>query len=277
MDSALSIIGKPFKRIEDLPLLQGRGRFVDDLQFPGMLHAAFVRSPHAHALIRGIDTGAARHAPGVQAVLTLADLMPLLSEERLPLQFRTAALPPDITPFVLAKDEVAFVGEAVAVVIAAVSRAGRGRSRAGRGRLRAAAGGGGLPRGDRARRAARPSRPQEQRDDRDQAVLRRRCRGVRARAAQGRGQPQAASRRRAFDRGPRRARELRRQRGPADAVDLDPARARGARLPDASAPPRREPDPGGGARRRRRLRRQVRDVSRGGGGRRRRSASCAGR
>ena len=87
-----------------------------------MLHAAFVRSPHAHALIRGIDTGAARHAPGVHAVLTLADLLPLLSEERLPLQFRTAALPPDITPFVLAKDEVAFVGEAVAVVIAAVPR-----------------------------------------------------------------------------------------------------------------------------------------------------------
>ena len=118
MDRAFSIIGKPFKRIEDLPLLQGRGRFVDDLQFPGTLHAAFVRSPHAHALIHGIDAGAARQAPGVQAVLTLADLMPHLSEERLPLQFRSAQLPPDITPFVLAKDEVAFVGEAVAVVIA---------------------------------------------------------------------------------------------------------------------------------------------------------------
>jgi carbon-monoxide dehydrogenase large subunit len=118
MDRAFSIIGKPFKRIEDLPLLQGRGRFVDDLQFPGTLHAAFVRSPHAHALIHGIDAGAARQAPGVQAVLTLADLMPHLSEERLPLQFRSAVLPPDITPFVLAKDEVAFVGEAVAVVIA---------------------------------------------------------------------------------------------------------------------------------------------------------------
>ena len=51
-------------------------------------------------------------------MLTLADLAPQLSQERLPLQFRTAQLPPDITPFVLAKDEVAFVGEAVAVVIA---------------------------------------------------------------------------------------------------------------------------------------------------------------
>jgi carbon-monoxide dehydrogenase large subunit len=112
------VIGSPIKRIEDRPLLTGTGRFLDDLRFPGTLEAAFVRSPHAHAAIRGIDAGAAREMPGVHAVLTLADLMPLVSEERLPLQFRTAQLPPDITPFVLAKDEVAFVGEAVAVVIA---------------------------------------------------------------------------------------------------------------------------------------------------------------
>jgi aerobic carbon-monoxide dehydrogenase large subunit len=114
----LRYIGKPVKRIEDVPLLQGRGRFVDDLQFPGMLQAAFVRSPHSHALIRGVDVHAARQSPGVHAVLTLADLAPLLSQERIPLQFRTAQLPADITQFVLAKDEVAFVGEAVAVVTA---------------------------------------------------------------------------------------------------------------------------------------------------------------
>jgi carbon-monoxide dehydrogenase large subunit len=115
---ATSTIGQRVKRIEDDPLLQGRGRFVDDLQFPGMLHGAFVRSPHAHAAIKGIDPGEALRIPGVVAVLTLADLMPLLTQERLPLQFRAAQLPPDITPFVLAKDEVAFVGEAVALVIA---------------------------------------------------------------------------------------------------------------------------------------------------------------
>ena len=118
MANVTSIIGKPVKRIEDLPLLQGRGRFIDDLHFPGLLHAAFVRSPHAHALIRGIDKRAALHAPGVRAVLTLADLMPPLTTERLPLQFRNAQLPPDITPFALAKDEIAFAGEALAVVIA---------------------------------------------------------------------------------------------------------------------------------------------------------------
>jgi carbon-monoxide dehydrogenase large subunit len=111
-------VGKSVKRIEDEPLIRGRGRFLDDLQFPGMLHVAFVRSPHAHALVRGIDGAAAASMAGVHAVLTLADLSPQLSQERLPLQFRSAQLPPDITPFVLAKDEVCFVGEAVAMVVA---------------------------------------------------------------------------------------------------------------------------------------------------------------
>jgi aerobic carbon-monoxide dehydrogenase large subunit len=111
-------IGHSVKRLEDHPLLRGAGRFVADLRLPDMLDAAFVRSPHAHAAIRGIDTSAARRYAGVHAVLTLADLIPLLAQERLPLQFRTAQLPPDITPLVLAKDEVAFVGEAVAVVVA---------------------------------------------------------------------------------------------------------------------------------------------------------------
>src|SRR5262249_17554642 len=111
-------IGRPVRRLEDRPLLTGAGRFVADLKFPDMLEAAFVRSPHAHALIRGLDAEAARAHLGVHAVLTLADLAPRLTQERLPLQFRTAQLPGDITPFVLAKDEVAFVGEAVALVIA---------------------------------------------------------------------------------------------------------------------------------------------------------------
>jgi aerobic carbon-monoxide dehydrogenase large subunit len=111
-------IGKPIRRLEDQALLTGASRFVADLSFPDMLEAAFVRSPHAHARIRGIDTRAASEHPNVHAVFTLADLAPLLARERLPLGFRTDELPPDITPFVLARDEVAFVGEAVAVVIA---------------------------------------------------------------------------------------------------------------------------------------------------------------
>ncbi len=111
-------IGKPVLRLEDEPLVRGRGRFVDDLKFAGMLEAAFVRSPHAHAALRHIDADAARRVPGVHAVFTLADLAPMLTSERLPLQFRTDQLPSDVAPLVLAKDEVAYVGEAVAVVIA---------------------------------------------------------------------------------------------------------------------------------------------------------------
>jgi carbon-monoxide dehydrogenase large subunit len=111
-------IGKPVLRIEDAALLRGAGRFVDDLKFPNTLEAAFVRSPHAHAAIRGINCDAARAMPDVHAVFTLADLAPLLTEERLPLQFRTTQLPADVTPFVLARDEVAYVGEAVALVVA---------------------------------------------------------------------------------------------------------------------------------------------------------------
>ena len=63
-------IGKPVRRIEDRPLLTGDGRFVGDLRFSGTLEAAFVRSPHAHARIRSIDTSAARRFPNVHAVLT---------------------------------------------------------------------------------------------------------------------------------------------------------------------------------------------------------------
>ncbi|MGB6537961.1 MAG: xanthine dehydrogenase family protein molybdopterin-binding subunit [Xanthobacteraceae bacterium] len=117
-NSKNNTVGERVLRLEDGPLLRGQGRFVDDLKFAGLLEAAFVRSPHAHAAIRGIDAALARRLPGVHAVLALADIASLLSAERLPLQFRTDQLPADVAPFVLAKDEVAFVGEAVAIVIA---------------------------------------------------------------------------------------------------------------------------------------------------------------
>jgi len=110
--------GARIARVEDRPLLTGRGRYVDDIHLPGMLHAAFVRSPLPHAAIRGIDAAAARAMPGVEAVLTLADLAPHLTTQRLPLGFRSKELPDGCTPWVLANDEVCYVGEAVAVVIA---------------------------------------------------------------------------------------------------------------------------------------------------------------
>ncbi len=111
-------IGQPIPRIEDKALITGAGRFVDDIHLPGMLEAAFVRSTLAHARIGSIDVSAARAAPGVHAVLTYADIRPLLTQDRLPLELRLEPLPPNITPYPLAKDEVVFVGEAIVVVIA---------------------------------------------------------------------------------------------------------------------------------------------------------------
>ena len=74
-----SLIGSRIKRIEDEPLLRGQGRFVDDIALPGVLHVAFVRSPHPHALIRGIDKSTALALPGVHAVLTLDDIAAVMA------------------------------------------------------------------------------------------------------------------------------------------------------------------------------------------------------
>src|SRR6478736_1945567 len=111
-------IGRRYPRVEDPALVRGKGRFVDDLNPPGLLEAAFLRSPVAHGLIRSIDTRAARALPGVHAVYTLADLRPVLTADRLPLQFPSSVLPPDISPFILAGREVSYVGEAIALVVA---------------------------------------------------------------------------------------------------------------------------------------------------------------
>jgi xanthine dehydrogenase molybdopterin-binding subunit B len=67
-------IGKPLRRKEDLRLLTGGGRYSDDVNLPGQAYAYVLRSPHAHARIRRIDTTAARAIPGVLAVLTGADV-----------------------------------------------------------------------------------------------------------------------------------------------------------------------------------------------------------
>src|SRR6185436_10429438 len=75
------MFGARVKRIEDPALLRGRGRFVDDITFPDLLHAAFVRSPLAHARVRGIDKTAALALPGVHAVLTLVDLRPHIAND----------------------------------------------------------------------------------------------------------------------------------------------------------------------------------------------------
>ena len=68
-------VGRSIERVEDAALLTGRGHFIDDLGTrPGTLHAAILRSPHAHADIVTIDASAARAAPGVAAILTGEDI-----------------------------------------------------------------------------------------------------------------------------------------------------------------------------------------------------------
>ncbi|MGV6872115.1 xanthine dehydrogenase family protein molybdopterin-binding subunit [Pseudochelatococcus sp. B33] len=113
-----SFIGQRYQRVEDPNLVRGMGRFVDDLHMHDLMEAAFFRSPVAHGLIRSIDVSVARALPGVHAVYTLADLRKVLKADRLPLQFPSDVLPQDISPFILAGEEVSFVGEAIALVVA---------------------------------------------------------------------------------------------------------------------------------------------------------------
>lgn len=113
-ESATGTIGKRLPRKEDGRLLTGRGTFVDDVVLPGMVHAAFARSPIARGRIRSIDTAQARGMPGVLAVFTVQDL------DRIPAQllsfFFTPAIQADIP--LLARGAVTYVGDPVAIVIA---------------------------------------------------------------------------------------------------------------------------------------------------------------
>jgi carbon-monoxide dehydrogenase large subunit len=112
------LFGARVKRLEDPALLTGRGRYVDDIRLPGALHAAFVRSPHPHARIRGIDKTPALAMPGVVGVWTLADMPNAVRERRLLLLLPNPAISQPMMPHVLADRSVHFVGEAVAVVLA---------------------------------------------------------------------------------------------------------------------------------------------------------------
>ena len=116
--------GAAVKRREDPRFLQGEGRFIDDIVLPGMLHAAFFRSPHAHARIVRIDTTTAASAPGVVRVFTFSDLERWMKP--LPL---FGAVPPGLAAVVkfdvrqapqwaLCRDRARHVGEIVAMIVA---------------------------------------------------------------------------------------------------------------------------------------------------------------
>jgi len=116
--SSPKFLGRRIKRVEDGPLLRGQGRFVDDISVPGVLHAAFLRSPHAHARLKSVDVTEARALPGVRAVFAYADLRPHLTCDRIPLALPSAAIRFAVDPYPLARDELTYVGEPIAVVVA---------------------------------------------------------------------------------------------------------------------------------------------------------------
>jgi carbon-monoxide dehydrogenase large subunit len=116
------MLGQPVLRKEDDRLITGRGLYVEDVQLPGMAYLGFVRSPHAHAIVRGIDTEAARQVPGVLAVIT-GDEWPELAG-KLP---ELAGSVTNVTPYIdhikipphhLFPKKARYVGEQLAVVVA---------------------------------------------------------------------------------------------------------------------------------------------------------------
>jgi aerobic carbon-monoxide dehydrogenase large subunit len=112
---AVKWIGQSVERLEDPPLVTGRGRFAGDINFPNQLHMRIVRSNHAHGRILSIDTDAARKLPGVVAVWTSADI-----PEVPPIDFREGPIE-KLAPYrqpVLATGMVRYVGDPVAAVFA---------------------------------------------------------------------------------------------------------------------------------------------------------------
>src|SRR6202020_937197 len=121
MDGGIVGLGVSLKRREDARFLIGEGAYLDDLTFPDVAYAVFIRSPHAHAAIRSVDVAAARATDGVVAVLTardvitdgLNDLPPTVDANvHTGERFNFAPMP------LLANDEVRYVGQLVALVVA---------------------------------------------------------------------------------------------------------------------------------------------------------------
>ena len=111
------VLGSAIRRREDPRLITGTATYTDDLKLPGTVHAAILRSTHAHARIRRIDTMEAKAAPGVLAVYTSADTAPALKP--MPCLWLIPGSDLKVAEYpLLAKDVVRYVGECVAVVVA---------------------------------------------------------------------------------------------------------------------------------------------------------------
>lgn len=113
-------IGARVKRAEDPRILTGRGRYIDDVVLPGMLHAAFLRSTVPHGLLRSVDPSEARGLPGVIAVFTGQDMVSLSTPAQAGATIGMNAIPSMKLPAVygLATDKVRFVGDPIALVVA---------------------------------------------------------------------------------------------------------------------------------------------------------------
>src|SRR5205085_4404245 len=109
------MIGESHRRLGGERLVAGAGRFVEDVRVPGMLHAAVLRSPHAHARLTGVDTKRASELPGVRLVLTAADVpAAAVIPNRVP---APAGADRYLQP-AIARGVVRYVGEPVALVVA---------------------------------------------------------------------------------------------------------------------------------------------------------------
>src|SRR4051812_37590828 len=121
-------IGQSVVRSEDFRFITGQGAYIDDLNFPDQAYAFIVRSPHAHALIRGIDIAEALTAPGVLGVFTGADLTREgLGALRYPVAIKNSDGTQVISPArpALVKDRVRFVGDNVALIVAETAQQAR--------------------------------------------------------------------------------------------------------------------------------------------------------
>ena len=107
-------VGQSIKRKEDLRLISGEGRFIDDIQLPGLLHAVLLPSPYAHARIKNIDITRALKSPGVVAIFTGKDIAELTD----PFPQISPLLENKVKDYSVAVGKVRFVGEPVAVVVA---------------------------------------------------------------------------------------------------------------------------------------------------------------
>ena len=115
-DKPNSYIGRAVPRADANRLLEGRGKYVDDLQLPRMVHAAFLRSPYAHARINGFDLDEARASPGVVSVYTGTDFVGIVQPYVGVLTHLAGLRSPPQMP--LAVDTARWQGEPIAMVVA---------------------------------------------------------------------------------------------------------------------------------------------------------------